>query len=110
MIYGWLDSSECLNNKATPSAFCVIEGNINKNWEIISVCPVAPAKSITYVGFNLMVKKGLVIRARTGFICGVKSGQFPNEQDGYDTLANSKANGFKCMIYKKERTDDDDNT
>ena len=111
VIYGWLDSSACLNNKATPSAFCVIEGNINDNWEIISVCPVTPAKSITYVGFNLMVKRGLVIRARTGFICGVKSGQFPNEQDGYDTLANSKANGFKCMIYlNQEGTNDDDNS
>lgn len=103
VIYGWLDSSACLNNKATPSAFCVIEGNINKNWEIISVCPVTPAKTITYVGFNLMVKKGLVIRARTGFVCGVKSSQFANQQDGYDTLANSRANGFKCMIYLNEK-------
>jgi len=109
-----------LNNKATPSAFCVIEGNINKNWEIISVCPVTPAKSMTYVGFNLMVKKGLTIRARTGFVCGVKSSQFANQQDGYDTLANSKANGFKCMIYLNEKdkeieddeegTETDDNT
>ena len=98
-----------MNNKATPSAFCVIEGMINKNWEIISVCPVTPAKSITYVGFNLMVKRNLVIRARTGFICGVKSSQFPNEQDGYDTLANSTSNGFKCMIYSKKE-DEDDNT
>ena len=110
VIYGWLDSSACLNNKATPSAFCVIEGNINKNWEILSVCPVIPAKSITYVGFNLMVKKGLTIRARTGFICGVKSSQFPNQQDGYDTLANSKANGFKCMIYTKEPDSDEEGT
>jgi hypothetical protein len=107
VIYGWLDSSACLNNKATPSAFCVIEGNINEKWEIISVCPVTPAKSITYVGFNLMVKQGLVIRARTGFICGVKSSQFPNQQDGYDTLANSRANGFKCMIYLKEEDSKD---
>ena len=110
VIYGWLDSSACLNNKATPSAFCVIEGNINKNWEIISACPVMPAKTITYVGFNLMVKRGLVIRARTGFICGVKSSQFPNHQDGYDTLANSKANGFKCMIYMKEPDSDEEGT
>lgn len=121
VIYGWLDSSACLNNKATPSAFCVIEGNINENWEIISVCPVTPAKTMTYVGFNLLVKKGLVIRARTGFVCGVKSNQFSNEQDGYDTLANSKANGFKCMIYlneddgkdedeDEEGTETDDNT
>ena len=106
VIYGWLDSSACLNNKATPSAFCVIEGNIKNNWEIISVCPVAPAKTITYVGFNLMVKKGLVIRARTGFVCGVKSSQFPNQQDGYDTLSNSRANGFKCMIYQNEEAID----
>ena len=104
VIYGWLDSSACLNNKATPSAFCVIEGNIKNNWEVISVCPVTPAKTITYVGFNLLVKKGLVIRARTGFVCGAKSGQFPNQQDGYDSLANSKANGFKCMIYQNEDT------
>jgi hypothetical protein len=111
VVYGWLDSSDCLNNKATPSAFCVIEGNINGNWEIISACPVTPAKSITYVGFNLTVKKGLVIRARTGFICGVKSSQFPNQQDGYDTLSNSKANGFKCMIYSnKKGTEDDDDS
>ena len=116
VIYGWLDSSDCLNNKATPSAFCVIEGNINKNWEVISACPVTPAKNITYVGFNLTVKKGLVIRARTGFVCGAKSGQFSNQQDGYDTLSNSTANGFKCMIYMKEPnideegTESDDNT
>ena len=109
VIYGWLDSSACLNNKATPSAFCVIEGNINKNWEILSVCPVTPAKTMTYVGFNLMVKKNLTIRARTGFVCGAKSSQFPNQQDGYDSLANSKANGFKCMLYLNEKgTDDDD--
>lgn len=110
VIYGWLDSSACLDNKSTPSAFCVIEGNINKSWEIISVCPVTPAKTITYVGFNLMVKTGLVIRARTGFVCGVKSGQFPNQQDGYDTLANKTPNGFKCMIYQNERMEQDDNT
>lgn len=110
VIYGWLDSSACLNNKATPSAFCVIEGYINGDWATISVCPVTPAKTITYVGFNLMVKEGLVIRARTGFICGVKSSQFANQQDGYDTLANNTPNGFKCMIYQKERTEEDDNT
>lgn len=103
VIYGWLDSSACLNNKATPSAFCAIEGFINENWEIISVCPVTPAKNITYVGFNLLVQKGLKIRARTGFVCGVKSGQFPNQQDGYDTLSNSTANGFKCKIYLNEK-------
>ena len=58
-----------------------------------------------------MVKKNLVIRARTGFICGAKSSQFPNEQDGYDTLANSRANGFKCMVYFKEKgLYEDDNT
>lgn len=111
VIYGWLDTSACLNNKSTSSAFCVIEGNINKNWEILSVCPVAPAKNITYVGFNLMVKKGLVIRARTGFVCGVKSGQSSNQQDGFDTLANSKANGFKCIIYfSQEGTDNNDDS
>ena len=110
VIYGWLDSSTCLNNKATPSAFCVIEGYINDNWEIISVCPVMPAKTITYVGFNLLVKKNLTIRARTGFVCGVKSSQFANQQDGYDTLANSRANGFKCMIYKQEGSEEHDNS
>ena len=115
VVYGWLDSTTCLDNKATPSAFCVLEGQINQNWEIISVCPVTPAKSITYVGFNVPVKKDLVVRVRTGFVCGVKSSQFPNQQDGYDTLANSTANGFKCMIYSnkdyyQKGTDDDDNT
>ena len=99
VIYGWLDSSECLNNKAVPGAFCVIEGNINNNWEVISACSVIPEKTMTYVGFNLMVKKYLTIRARTGFVCGVKSGQFANQQDGYDTLANKTPNGFMCKIY-----------
>lgn len=106
VIYGWLDSSACLNNKSTPSAFCVIEGNINNNWEIISVAPVNPAKTLTYVGFNIMVKTGLTIRARTGFICGSKSGQFANQQDGYDTLSNSRVNGFKCMIYRSNEVSD----
>ena len=116
VVYGWLDSSSCLNNKATPSAFCVLEGKINDQWEIISACSVTPAKNITYVGFNVLVKKDLVIRARTGFVCGVKSGQFPNQQDGYDTLANSTANGFKCMIYsnkdysEREGLNDNDNS
>jgi hypothetical protein len=77
---------------------------------------VTPAKNITYVGFNVLVKKDLVIRARTGFVCGVKSGQFPNQQDGYDTLANSTANGFKCIIYsnkdysEREGLNDNDNS
>ena len=102
VIYGWLDASQCLNNKSTPAAFCAIEGNINGNWEIISVCAVNPTKSMTYVGFNLTVKKGLTIRARTGFTCGAKSGQFSNEQDGNDTLSNSTANGFKCMIFSNK--------
>ena len=104
VIYGWLDSSAALNNKAIPSCFCVIEANINKpdegdNWEIISAQPVIPAKNITYVGFNLPVRKGLVIRARTGFPVGVKSAQHPNEQDGNDTLSNDVPNGFKCQVF-----------
>ena len=105
VVYGWLDSSKCLNNKATPSAFCVLEGMINDQWEIISVQPVNPAKSITYVGFNALVKKGLTIRARTGFDVGAKSGQYSNEQDGFDTLANTTPNGFKCMIYARKEID-----
>lgn len=106
VVYGWLDSSSILNNKAIPSAYCVLEAFItgngiqsNKRWEIISAQPVIPAKSITYVGFNVPVHKGLMIRARTGFIVGAKSSQFSNEQDGNDTLSNSVENGFKCMIF-----------
>jgi hypothetical protein len=105
VVYGWLDSTSCLNNKATPSAFCVIEGNINNNWEIISVCPVTPAKNITYVGFNILVKKDLKIRIRTGFNVGAKSGQYSNEQDGFDTLSNSTPNGFKCVVYARKEID-----
>lgn len=74
VIYGWIDSSEALNSKAIPSSFCAVEGRINNKWEILAVQPVIPAKSITYVGFNLLVKKGLVIRIRTGFSVGAKSG------------------------------------
>ena len=109
VIYGWLDSSSALNNKAIPSSYCVIEGRINSpddsdNWEIIAVQSVVPAKSITYVGFNLPVRKGLVIRARTGFDVGAKSSQYPNEQDGNDTLSNDVANGFKCMVFSNNIT------
>jgi hypothetical protein len=43
-----------------------------------------------------------VIRARTGFTVGAKSSQFSNEQDGNDTLSNSTANGFKCMIFSNK--------
>ena len=99
VINGWLDSSAVLNNKATASAFCVIEANINAKWEIIGVQGVQPFKNITYVGFTLPVKSGLIIRARTGFTVGNKSGQFSNEQDGFDTLSNSTPNGFKCMVF-----------
>ena len=105
VVYGWLDSSEALDNKAIPSAFCVLEAKIESptsavdKWEIIGVSPVLPAKSITYVGFNAIVHEGLVVRARTGFSVGAKSGQYSNENDGYDTLANNTPNGFKCMIY-----------
>ena len=106
VIYGWLDSSAALNNKATPSAFCVIEAKINSTptqsddvWEIIAAQPVQPFKNITYVGFNLLVHEGLVIRARTGFTVGAKSSQFSNENDGYDTLANIALNGFKCQVF-----------
>lgn len=107
VIYGWLDSSSALNNKATPSAYCVIEAKINPtsdedNWEIISAQPVTPFKNITYVGFNIPVHKNLVIRARTGFTVGAKSGQFSNENDGYDTLANITPNGFKCMVFSNK--------
>ena len=99
VVYGWLDSSACLNNKAIPSAFCVLEADINENWEILAVQPVTPAKNITYVGFNVMVKEGLVLRVRTGFNVGAKSGGYSNENDGYDTLANITPNGFKCQIF-----------
>ena len=99
VAYGWLDSSEALNNKAIPSSYCVLEGKINGTWEIIGVQSVVPAKTLTYVGFTLPVKKGLEIRARTGFTVGVKSGQFGNETDGYDTLSNSTPNGFKCQVF-----------
>ena len=107
VVYGWLDSSAALNNKAIPSCYCAIEGKINsteerENWEIISVQPVIPAKNITYVGFNIPVRKGLVIRARTGFPVGAKSGQHPNEQDGNDTLSNDVPNGFKCMVFSNQ--------
>lgn len=83
VIYGWLDSSSALNTKAISTSFCVIEAQIKHesrpndyNWEIIAVQPVIPAKTITYVGFNLLVHEGLVIRARTGFTVGAKSGQY----------------------------------
>lgn len=99
VMYGWLDSSEALNNKAIPSSYCVVEAMINEAWEIIGVQSVIPAKTLTYVGFTLPVRKGLVIRVRTGFTVGAKSGQYSNEQDGYDTLSNSTPNGFKCQIF-----------
>ncbi len=99
VVQGWLDSSAALNNKAIPTSFCVIEGNINGRWEILGVNSVIPAKNITYVGFTIPVKKNLDIRTRTGFTVGAKSSQFSNEQDGWDTLSNSTANGFKCLIF-----------
>ena len=120
VVYGWLDSSSALNNKAIPSCYCVLEAKISRvtpvssddgtrdvsndtaEWEIISAQPVFPAKNITYVGFNVPVKEGLVIRARTGFTVGPKSGQYSNENDGFDTLANLTANGFKCMIFSNQ--------
>lgn len=99
VMYGWLDSSSALNNKAIPSSYCVVEASINGVWEIIGVQPVIPEKTLTYVGFTLPVRKGLVIRVRTGFNVGAKSGQYSNEQDGYDTLSNSTPNGFKCQVF-----------
>lgn len=99
VVYGWLDSTSALNNKAIPSSYCVIEARINGDWEIIGAQPVIPAKAFTYVGFNLLVKENLTIRARTGFVVGPKSGQYSNENDGNDTLANNTPNGFKCMVY-----------
>jgi len=136
VVYGWLDSNDALNNRAIPSAYCVIEAKINstsaddqqpaistdsggsppvvEKWEVISAQPVIPAKNITYVGFNLPVRKGLEIRARTGFTVGAKSSQFANDQDGYDTLSNNVPNGFRCMIFSNirydESKDNDDNT
>ena len=50
------------------------------------------------VNFNPSVKQTMM----PGFTVGAKSGQFSNEQDGYDTLANNTANGFKCMIYARK--------
>lgn len=99
VAYGWLDSSEALNSKGIPSSYCVLEAKINERWEIIGVQSIIPSKTITYVGFNAPVHKGLTIRTRTGFSVGAKSGQFSNEQDGFDTLSNSTANGFKCQIF-----------
>ena len=102
VICGWLDSEKVLNNKAIPSAYCVIEGKINDSWEIIGVQPVIPNKSITYVGFTLPVRKGLEIRARTGFVVGAKSGGFSNDQDGVGSLSNSVSNGFRCQVYSNK--------
>lgn len=105
VIVGWLDSSAVLNTKALSQAYCVVEAKMNNtsdvtdNWEVIAVQPVIPAKIFTYVGFNLPVKKDLILRVRTGFDVGGKSGQYSNEQDGYDTLANNTPNGFKCVVY-----------
>lgn len=113
VVYGWLDSNDALNNKAIANAFCVLEAKINsseknENWEIISVQPVIPAKNITYVGFNVPVKSGLVIRIRTGFNVGAKSGQYSNEQDGSGTLSNSTPNGFKCQVFSLYTEKEDD--
>jgi hypothetical protein len=113
VVYGWLDSTSSLNNKALQSSFCVLEANINgsgenRNWEIIGVQTVIPAKNLTYVGFNVPVKKGLIVRVRTGFTVGAKSSQWANENDGYDTLSNNTANGFKCMIYSNTLYNDAD--
>ena len=107
VVYGWLDSEKALNNRSIPSSYCVLEAKINGQWEIISVQTVIPAKSITYVGFNVLVKKGLDVRVRTGFNVGAKSYQTSNEQDGFDTLANNTANGFKCMIYSKKTSEEE---
>ena len=106
VVYGWVDSEKALNNRAIPSSYCVLEARINGQWEIISVQTIIPAKSITYVGFNVLVKKGLEVRVRTGFNVGAKSYQTSNEQDGFDTLANNTANGFKCMIYSMKTSED----
>ena len=113
VVYGWLDSNDALNNKAIQNAFCVLEAKINstmlkENWEIIGVQPVIPSKNITYVGFNVPVKKNLTIRIRTGFTVGVKSGNYSNEQDGSGTLANSTANGFKCQVFSLYSEKEDD--
>lgn len=108
VIWGWLDSSGVLNNKALPSCYCSIQAKIQNlggeaaQWETVAVQPVIPAKTFTYVGFNLAVHQGLTIRVKTGFAVGAKSGQFSNEQDGYDTLADSTVNGFKCQVYSRQ--------
>lgn len=99
VVYGWVDSSTALNNKAVPSSYCVLEAKINDQWEVISAQSVLPAKTITYVGFNVPVEKDLIVRARTGFTVGGKSGQFSNGEDGYDTLASNTPNGFKCQVF-----------
>jgi hypothetical protein len=106
VICGWLDSEKVLNNKAISQAYCVIEGKINGNWEVIGVQPVIPNKSITYVGFTLPVREGLEIRARTGFVVGAKSGQFANDQDGVGSLSNSVNNGFRCQVYSNKNVPD----
>ena len=106
VICGWLDSEKALNNKSIPTSYCVIEGKIGESWQILGVQAVIPGKSITYVGFTIPVKKELAIRARTGFVVGAKSGQFSNEQDGYDTVSNNVPNGFKCQVFSNENTDD----
>ena len=100
VAYGWVDSSKLLNNKAIPLAYCALEASINEKWEVIAVCPVIPAKTMTYVSFSVNVAKGLSIRARTGFPVGAKSGQYSQTQDGYDSpLANNIPNGFLCTVY-----------
>lgn len=114
VVYGWLDSSEVLNNKAIPSSYCVLEAKINGNWEVIGIQSVIPAKNITYVGFNALVKKDLEIRVRTGFPVGAKSGQYAGEQDGFNTISNNTPNGFKCQVFSiknnnEEGNDNDDN-
>lgn len=104
-LYGWLDSSNVQNIKYLPSAWCALEGYLGpsneektKNWEILQLQSVEPAKQFSYVGFCIPVLKGLRIRLELGFIPAEASGRYDRDKIP-ESLANTQPNAFLGGVY-----------
>lgn len=73
VVYGWLaDTGTVLPQEAWVAIYGMINisGQDNPKWTILQVQPwtkTAYSNKIQYIGFNIPVKKGLVLKIKTGF-------------------------------------------
>ena len=110
--FGWL-SEFATGSVANYQRWVALEGNLNgnmpvdpatgerpPNWCILQLQPFIPNTYISYVGFGVPVKKGLMLRIKTGFAVGASSGNYAmSNLNTRSSLANHIANAFVGGVY-----------